>query len=70
MRPRNVLGALALVGGSVGAALVFRRRGEAARRRIDLYLADGSKVTLTPDSPAFARLAPLAEDALRAATGQ
>jgi hypothetical protein len=65
MRARRVASAVAVVG-SLGAVLLVKRRSAASRERIDLYLADGSKVTLQPGSPEFARLAPLAEDALRA----
>ncbi len=65
MRLRRLFGAL-LVVGSLGGVLLLRRRGAAARQRIDLYLADGSKVTLAPGTPEFDRLAPLAQDALRA----
>jgi hypothetical protein len=49
--------------------LLLRRRGASAREHVDLYLADGSKLTLAGDSPEFARLAPLAQAALRAAAG-
>jgi hypothetical protein len=68
VRVRKVVGA-AVVAGSLGTVLLLRRRGATAREHVDLYLADGSKLTLTADSPEFARLAPLAHDALRAASG-
>jgi hypothetical protein len=68
VRGRKTLSAIA-VAGSLGAVLLLRRRGGGAREHIDLYLADGSKVTLAAGSPDFARLAPLAQDALRAAAG-
>ena len=68
MRRAKLVSAVAVVG-SIGAALVLRRRTASAREHVDLYLADGTKLTLTAESAEFARLAPLAQDALRAAAG-
>jgi ferric-dicitrate binding protein FerR (iron transport regulator) len=66
MRARRVASAAAVVG-SLGAVLLLRRRSSGSRERIDVYLADGSRLTHDAGSAAFARLAPLAQDVLRAA---
>jgi hypothetical protein len=54
--------------GSVGAAVLLRRRTAARRDRVDLYLADGTKVVVGEGSPELARLLPLAHDVLHAAS--
>ena len=53
--------------GTLGAAVLLRRRAGARRDRVDLYLADGTKLTLGEDAPELARLLPLAHDVLRVA---
>jgi len=56
--------ALLLAAGSLLGVGLYAKRGR-KRRRVDLYLADGSMVSLAGDSPEAARLLPLARDALR-----
>jgi hypothetical protein len=52
------------------AATAFVRRGAARRRdRADLYFADGSMISLAPDSGDAQRLLPVARELIRAARG-
>jgi hypothetical protein len=51
MRGRSVLIGLLLVVGSAVAAIVFRRRAARRRERAELYLADGSLLTLVDGRP-------------------
>jgi len=53
-----------LAAGSLLGIGLYTKRGR-KHRRVDLYLADGSIVSLAGDSPEAARLLPLARDALR-----
>jgi hypothetical protein len=54
--------------GSLGAAVLLRRRAAAHRERVEMYLADGNKLTLDEAAPEQARLVGLARDVLRAAS--
>jgi hypothetical protein len=66
---RPVKGIAMVVGvGSLGAAVLLRRRASARRDRVDVYLTDGAKVTLDEAAPDGARLVSLARDVLRAAS--
>ena len=67
MRPVKRL-AMVVGVGSLGAAVLLRRRANARRDRVDIYLADGAKVTLDEAAPDQARLLSLAHDVLRAAS--
>jgi hypothetical protein len=50
MRSRNVLTGMLLGAGSVVGTLLFRRRLARRSERVDIYLGDGSMVSLTrPD---------------------
>lgn len=66
-KPLKVAGALALGAGSLAVTLLLRKRAAGPAERIEVYLADGSKVRVDPGSPEFGRLIPLARQALRAA---
>ena len=67
MRVRRILLPLAAAA-SAGAAALWRRRRE-ARVRVDLYFADGSKISLSEGSPDGDRLVALAGAALAAGRG-
>ena len=49
------------------AAVVFRRRAERRRERVDLYYEDGSMVSLPEGSADADRLLPLAREILQTA---
>lgn len=55
------LAALVVAAGSVaGAAALWRRRSGKGRPRVDLYFADGSRVTFAEGSAEAAALLPIA----------
>lgn len=66
MRPVKSI-AMVVGVGSLGAAVLLRRRAGARRDRVEVYVADGAKVTLEDAAPEQARLLSLARDVLRAA---
>ena len=66
MGRRKLFAVLLAAGSALGIGL-YARRSRGAHTRVDLYLADGSLVSLAGGSREGARLLPLAEDALRAA---
>ena len=57
--------AIAALAAAAGAAFLVRRRRASPRDRVDLYLADGSVVSLRDDESE--QLLSLARDALRSA---
>ena len=64
MRKRR-LAVTALIGAaSFAGTLIYRRRTERSRTRVDLYFEDGSMVSLTAGSPDADRVLPLATEAL------
>jgi hypothetical protein len=64
MRKRR-LAVTALVGAaSFAGTLIYRRRTERNRTRVDLYFEDGSMVSLAAGSPDADRVLPLATEAL------
>ena len=67
MRPVKAV-AMVVGVGSLGAAVLLRRRAGGRRDRVDIYLADGAKVTLDETAPEQAQLLSLARDVLRAAS--
>jgi hypothetical protein len=66
-RKSIALASLAL--GWVIGFVLYRRTAGARRDRVDLYLEDGSMVSLDDGTGALERLLPLARDTLRAARG-
>lgn len=64
MKRRRLL--VLLGAAAAGAAAVLRQRSTRTVR-VDLYLEDGSLVTLEPGSPQAERMLAIARDALRAA---
>ena len=66
MRPRSVVLALAVAGAAAGG-FAFWRRGARGRAHVDLYFADGSRVSLPDGSAEAAELMALAREALSAA---
>jgi hypothetical protein len=56
MKPRNVASGFLLAAGSAAAAVAFRRRSSRRRARIELYLADGSLISLVEGQPGTDRL--------------
>jgi len=67
MRSRSFLTGFLLAIGSAAAALVFRRRAARRRERAELYLADGTLVSLVDGRPGADRLLEHARELLAAA---
>ncbi len=67
-RPRLVTTALVALG-SLGGAVLWRRRAGRGRERVDLYFADGSMVSFDEGSPQAGRLVPAARRVLSRARG-
>lgn len=62
---KHRLAVTALVGAaSFAGTLIYRRRTERSRTRVDLYFEDGSMVSLAAGSPDADRVLPLATEAL------
>ncbi len=66
MRARSSVAFLVGIG-SLGAAVLLRRRSAARAGYADLYLADGTRLTHGEGTPDYDRLAPLARNVLRSA---
>jgi len=64
---RRNLFALGLALGSLLGIGLYARRGKQSDERVDLYLADGSLVSLHADAPPAAGMLVHARDAIRAA---
>jgi hypothetical protein len=56
MAKRRVVTTLLVALGSIGGALVWRRRGGRRSVHVDLYFADGSMVSFAEESPEATRL--------------
>jgi hypothetical protein len=56
MKRRSFLTGFLLAAGSAVAAVVFRRRAARRRERADVYLADGSLVSLVDGQPGAERV--------------
>jgi hypothetical protein len=69
MRKRRLLATAAIGAASFAGTMVYRRRTERRRTRIDLYFEDGSMVSLEAGRPDADRILPLAEEALLAVSG-
>ena len=67
MRSRSFLTGFLIAIGSAAAALVFRRRAARRRDRAELYLADGTLVSLVDGQPGADRLLQHARDLLATA---
>ena len=55
---------------AIGSAVLFWRRRQRSRERVDLYYADGSMISLADDAPETAELVSLADELVRATTQQ
>jgi hypothetical protein len=67
MKGRSLLTGFLLAVGSAVAAIVFRRRGARRRERAEIYLADGSLISLSDGRPGADRLLGLARELLATA---
>ena len=67
MRSRSFLTGFLLAIGSAAAALLFRRRASRHRERAELYLADGTLVSLVDGQPGADRLLQHARELLATA---
>jgi len=67
MRGRSFLTGFLLAIGSAVAAIVFRRRSARRRDRADVYLADGTLVSLVDGQPGAERLLQHAREVLATA---
>ena len=66
MRARNLASGVLLAAGSAAAAVAFRRRSARRRARIEVYLADGSLISLVEGQPGTDRLLGHARELLAA----
>ena len=64
MKGRNVASGFLLAAGSAAAAVAFRRRSARRRARIEVYLADGSLISLVEGQPGTDRLLAHAQELL------
>jgi hypothetical protein len=70
MRRRKLMVTAALGAASFAGTMLYRRRTERNRTRVDLYFEDGSMVSLAAGTPDADRVVPLATEALlHAGTG-
>jgi hypothetical protein len=69
VRKRRLLVTAVVGAGSFAGTMLYRRRTERNRTRVDLYFDDGSMVSLASGSPDAERILPLAGEALAAAGG-
>jgi hypothetical protein len=67
MKGRNVLTGLLLAAGSAVAAILLRRRAARRRDRAEVYLADGSLVSLVEGQPGAERMLVHAHEVLTTA---
>jgi hypothetical protein len=67
MRGRNLVSGFLLAAGSAAGAVAFRRRAARRRARIELFLADGSLITLVEGQPGADRLLAHARELLATA---
>jgi hypothetical protein len=66
MRKRRLVVTAVVGAGSFLGTMVYRRRTERRRTRVDLYFEDGSMVSLEAGRPDADRMLPLAGEALAA----
>jgi hypothetical protein len=66
MKGRNVASGFLLAAGSAAGAVAFRRRSARRRARIEVYLADGSLISLVEGQPDTDRLLAHARELLAA----
>jgi hypothetical protein len=66
MKARNLASGFLLAAGSAAAAVAFRRRSARRRARIEVYLADGSLISLVEGQPGTDRLLGHARELLAA----
>jgi hypothetical protein len=64
---RRLLGVAGFVTGVAAATVLYRRRAQRQRERVDLYFADGSMVSLADGAADSERLLPLARSILATA---
>ena len=69
MKARSAVGLLAAGAALAGAIVFVRTKSAVEREHVDVYFADGSKVSLESGSSDGDRLLPLARRALAAARG-
>jgi hypothetical protein len=69
MRKRRLVATAVVGAGSFLGTMVYRRRTERRRTRVDLYFEDGSMVSLEAGRPDADRMLPLADEALAAVGG-
>ena len=67
MKGRNLLTGLLLAAGSAVAAILLRRRAARRRDRAEVYLADGSLVSLVEGQPGTERMLVHAREVLTTA---
>jgi hypothetical protein len=67
MRARSLLSGFLLAAGSGAAAVAFRRRTARRRARAEIYLADGSRISLAEGRPGADRLLAHARELLATA---
>lgn len=67
MKRRSFLTGFLLAAGSAVAAILFRRRAARRRDRADVYLADGSLVSLVEGQPGAERMLVHAREVLTTA---
>jgi hypothetical protein len=67
MRKRRLLLTAVVGAGSFAGTLLYRRRTERNRTRVDLYFDDGSMLSLADSTPEAERLLPLAHEVLAVA---
>jgi hypothetical protein len=60
-KPRLVTGIL-LAGGSVAGSILVRRRAARRREHVDLYVEDGSMLSLAEDAPEAPRILAIARE--------
>jgi hypothetical protein len=65
-RPKVVTG-IVLVAGTLAGAIAYRRRSARRSDRVDVYLEDGSMISLGDGSPEASTVLPLARRALETA---
>jgi hypothetical protein len=66
MHKRRLLLTAAVGAASFAGTLVYRRRTERNRTRVDLYFEDGSMVSLAQGNPDADKVIPLAAEAIAA----
>ena len=60
-KPRLLTG-LVLAGGSVAGSILVRRRAARRREHVDVYIQDGSMLSLSQDAPEAPRILSIARE--------